>query len=263
VTTGLKTSDGADLAWSDTGPVDAPVLVLLHSLGSDRSMWRPQVERLSIARRVLAIDTRGHGASTTPPGPASLDALGTDVIATVDHLGIDAFHVCGVSLGGMTALWLGIHASRRLLSLTACNTAAKIGDAASWNARIEAVRSAGMESIRDAVVSRWFAPGFADRHPDWFEEANNVFAHTDPEGYAACCAALAVADLREQVGGIERPALIVGGDLDVATPPESARWLHEEIRGSELEILADAAHLSNLDRPDAFTSRLDGFLSSV
>ena len=113
------------------------------------------------------------------------------------------------------------------------------------------------------MLARWFAPGFADRHPDWFRDAQDVFAATDPAGYAGCCAALREADLRTMVAQIAVPTLVIGGELDLATPPADLEWLHQHISASELMILDHAAHLSNLDRDSQFTARLMEFLLSA
>jgi 3-oxoadipate enol-lactonase len=146
-------------------------------------------------------------------------------------------------------------------SLVAANTAARIGSVESWEERIAAVRAGGSEAIREAVLGRWFAPGFVEAHPEWFEQASRVFSATDPAGYIGCCGALATADLRQEVPGITAPVLVVGGTLDQATPPADAEWLHAAIAGSELVVLSGAAHLSNLDHADEFTARVSRFLA--
>lgn len=250
----------SDLARLVEGPPDAPPVVFLHSLGSDVSMWRPQAADLARDHLVVRVDTRGHGRSPAPDGPYSLAQLGRDVVAVADDLGLDTFHLVGCSLGGLTALWVAIHHGGRLRSLTAANTAAKVADADFWQARIDAVRARGLAGIRDDVVARFFATGFAQAHPDWFDEALAVFEHADADGYAGCCAALAHADLRDEVGAITAPTLVVGGEQDVATPPSDAEWLHDHVRDSRLVVLPDAAHLSNLDQPEAFTRALRSHL---
>jgi 3-oxoadipate enol-lactonase len=255
-------ADGS-IGWHDDGPADAVGVVLLHSLGADHSMWRPQTARLVERHRVIRADTRGHGTSSAPRGPYTLDVLAADVMAVVDAAGLDRFHLVGLSLGGQTALRIALDHPGRLLSVTASNTAAKLGDADAWNARIQAIRTGGMESIREAVLARWFTPAFAANHPGWFEEANRVFAATDPEGYVGCCTALATADLRSEVGSIGVRTLVVGATDDQSTPPHQAEWLHLHIPGSEIEIIPAAAHLSNLDQPEAFTDRLLRFLGAV
>jgi 3-oxoadipate enol-lactonase len=118
-----------------------------------------------------------------------------------------------------------------------------------------------MDGICDAVVPRWFAPGFPTAQPARYQATVRTFRATDPAGYIGCCQALALADLRDQVASIGIPTLIVGGELDASTPPEQQRWLHTQIAGSELTIFERAAHLSNLDRPEDFTTRLRRFVA--
>lgn len=243
-------------AWTVDGPAEAPAVVLLHSLGSDRSMWRPQAEALAGDHRVVRVDTRGHGAAPAPPGPYRLDDLGQDVLDVADALALDRFHLVGCSLGGLTALWVAVHHGDRLHSLTAANTAPRVGSADGWQQRIDAVRAHGLAGIRDDVLARFFAPGFPDREPDEWAEARAAFLRADDDGYAACCAALRDADLRDRVGDIAVPTLVVGGTEDVATPPEQQHELHAAVTGSELVVLEGAGHLANLDRPAAFTAAL-------
>lgn len=248
------------LATTVDGPPDAPAVVFLHSLGSNSTMWRPQAQALVGTHRVVRIDVRGHGASSSPPGPYTVDDLGRDVIAAADAEGLDTFHLVGLSLGGLVALWVALHHGERLRSLTAANTAARVANGEFWQARIDAVREQGLAGIRDAVVERFFGDRFPEAHPDWFAEAQEAFVACDPDGYIACCAALGDADLRDDVGRIDVPTLVVGGDQDVATPPADALWLHDHIADSHLAVLPRAAHLSNLDQPGLFTQVLRAHL---
>src|SRR5690349_9654266 len=139
-----------------SGPEDAPVLLLSHSLGTDFTMWDAQLPDFSKNFRVLRYDTRGHGHSEVSRGPYDFDMLGRDVLGLADTLGIGKFAFCGLSMGGLVGMWLGINASYRLQKLVLCSTAAKIGSADTWNARIEAVRKGGMKAIAPATMERWF-----------------------------------------------------------------------------------------------------------
>lgn len=238
------------------GRRDAEPLVLLASLGSDRRMWQPQVAALADRYLVVRVDPRGHGASATPPGEYSLADLGGDVVALLDHLELDRVHLCGVSLGGMTALWLAVHHADRLLSLTAANTAARIGSTAGWEERIAAVEAHGLDGIRDDVLPRFCAPGFPDTHPVTWQALRDGFVAGTAAGYAGCCAALRDGDLADDVTTITTPTQVVGGTLDVATPPDQQRQLAAAVPGARLHVIDGAAHLSNLDRPAVFTELL-------
>ena len=250
-------------SWTIDGPDDAPPVVLLHSLGSDATMWRPQVEALAGPYRTIRVDARGHGRAPAPPGPYTVDQLGQDVLDGADALDLGTFHLAGLSMGGLVALWVAVLHGDRLRSLTVANTAARVGSAEGWRARIDAVRAHGLEGIRDDVLARFFAPGFARSDPVTFAEAQAAFTAADDDGYASCCAALGDADLTEDVGRITTPTLVVGGELDVATPPDQARQLHDAIPGSRLVVLDGAAHVSNLDAPEAFTHALRQHLDAA
>ena len=253
--------DGVGISWHEVGREDAPAVVFLHSLGSDGSMWAPQAEALAPDYRVVLPDMRGHGASDAPSGPYSMARLVADVTAIADAAGIDRFHLCGLSIGGQMTLSAAGGHQDRIASAIACNTSPRFGTDEFWRARIAAIREGGMESIRETVIDRWFAGGFADNHPDWFAEANAVFASTPVEGYIGCCEVLATSDLRDSVSSISLPTLVVGGELDISALPAESEWLHSQIPGSRLEIIAGAAHLSNLDRPEVFTELVRDWLS--
>lgn len=244
--------DGYRIAYESSGNLEGPAVVFSHSLGLDGSSWDRQAAELGERYRIVRSDTRGHGRSDVPPGPYTVEELALDVVALADLLGIDRFHVVGLSMGGMIALWLAVHRPGRLLSAVFCNTAAKLGGPELWNARIAAVRAGGMASIADQVVPRFFSGSFEAREPEIFARARATLLGAAPEGYAACCAALRDADLRSDVDKIRLPSLVVGASEDVATPPENARWLHARIPGNELVVLKGAGHVSNLERPGAF-----------
>ncbi|WP_406898978.1 alpha/beta fold hydrolase [Klebsiella oxytoca] len=219
------------------GPQDAPVIVLSNSLGTTRAMWQPQIEALTQHFRVLRYDTHGHGA-TRKNGKVTLAQLGEDVVALLDHLNIAKAWFCGISMGGLTGLWLGRFAPERFYGLVVANTAARIGDQASWLSRARAVRQEGMEVVAALC---------------------HQLTHIDAEGYAVCCEALAAADLRAEVGQIAVPVLIVAGESDPVTTVADANFLHQQIATSEVVVLA-ASHLSNIEAPRAFSSALLGFI---
>ena len=256
------TSTGTRLAYAVAGRPWRPPLILTHSLGSDHRMWEPQVQALRSQYYIVSIDNIGHGESDVPKGDYSVEDMAAGVLAVADRAELERFHYCGLSVGGITGQWLGIHSSDRLLSLTLCNTAAKIGTAELWDERIQLARTKGMSALVDAVIARWFSPGFVERHPDRYADARATLLATEPDGYAGVCAALRDADLRDSVASITTPTLVIGGIRDQAAPIEQARALHEQIAGSRLVEL-DAAHLSNLDRHAEFTTELDGFLGAT
>jgi len=236
------------------------VLVFSNSLGTDFSMWDAQMPDLERRFRILRYDTRGHGLSSVTPGEYTVERLGLDILGVLDWLGFDRVHFCGLSMGGMIGMWLGMHAPNRLHRLVLCNTAARIGTNETWNARIAKVRKDGMRSVAAAVIERWFTPGFRASFPQKVARVRQMLENTSPEGYAACCAAIRDMDQRETLAEIEVPTLVIYGDSDSAIPVADAHFLADRIRGAK-QIELPAAHLSNIEQADGFTEAVNNFLS--
>jgi 3-oxoadipate enol-lactonase len=254
-------SGKARIHYALEGQSGAPALVLSNSLGTNYSMWDPQLPELRKKLRILRYDTRGHGQSSLTPGPYSIEQLGRDVIALLDALDLDRVHFCGLSMGGMIGMWLGANAPERLNKLVLCNTAAKIGTSEVWNARIEAVRKNGMKSVASAVVERWFSPAFREKPPATVSSTLKMLEAANPEGYAACCAAIRDFDFREQLSRIRVLTLVIAGAHDPSTPPADGRFLADQIQGAQYAEL-DAAHLSNIEAQDRFNNEVAKFLNS-
>lgn len=252
--------DGCRIAWRMSGPAGAPVLVFAHALGASSAMWRPQVEALSDRFRVLRYDSRGHGESDIMPGPYGIDRLGRDALGLIEALGLETVAFCGLSMGGFVGQWLGAHAPRRLRRLVLASTAPYMGPPEAWTDRIRTATEHGMSVVADAALERWFTPGFRARAPHAVEAVRQTVQATDPRGYAACAAAIAVMDLREDIRSITVPTLLIAGSEDPATPPARADELRAAIPGSRLETLS-AAHLSNIEQAEGFNALLTAFLS--
>jgi 3-oxoadipate enol-lactonase len=241
------------------GKPEAPVLMLSNSLGTDLDMWWPQMPALTAKYRVVRYDTRGQGKSSATPGPYTIAQHGKDVLALLDALAIERANFCGLSMGGMISIWLGIHAGHRLDKLVLCNTAAKIGTAERWNARIEAVRSGGMKSIAQGVIALWFTPPFAEKHADDVARVRTMLETSPADGYIACCMAIRDMDQRARLGDISVPTLVISGTQDTVTPPTEGAFAAEHVvNGRHVEL--DAAHLSNIEQRDKFTTALLDFL---
>ena len=180
-------SNGVRLNYRFDGAAGAPVLVHSNSLGANLSMWDPQIPALAERFRVLRYDTRGHGQSSVTTGPYSVTQLGRDVVGLLDAVGIERAYFCGLSMGGLIGMWLGIYTPERINRLVLCNTAAKIGATETWNARIEMVRTKGMGPVAETQAQRWFTPAFIARAPDVIAAARQMIASTSSEGYAANC----------------------------------------------------------------------------
>ena len=254
----IDTGNGR-LHYQLDGADDAPVLVMSNSLGTTLDMWLPQMPALVEHFRVLRYDTRGHGQSDITPGPYSIAQLGGDVIALMDYLKIPRAHFCGLSMGGMTGIWLGIHQPTRVDRLVLCNTSAAIGVPEMWNARIAQVRQGGMQVVIDTVLQRWFTDDFLSHAPAQVERVRAMLANTTVDGYVANCAAVRDMDQRADLGRIAAPTLVIGGKYDKSTPPEHGELIARAIPGARYVEL-NAAHLSNWEVAQAFTQQLLNFL---
>ena len=254
-------SDGARIWFTVEGPSDAPPLLLSHALGTSNELWGPQSDELRRRFRLVRYDGRGHGRSAAPAGEYSLEQLGRDAIAVLDAANVERAHVCGVSLGGQVALWLGAHAPRRVDRLVAANTGARIGTAALWNERIAAVRSAGLAPLTEGSVARWFTEGFRAREPEAVNAVAAGLAATPPDGYAACCAAIRDADLRPALHSIRAPTLVIAGLRDEATPIGLSERLRDGMPDARLLAL-DGAHLTNVECAAGFTAALADFFGN-
>lgn len=257
------------LNYQTYGSRDKPALIFSNSLGTGLSMWQPQIDALQHEFFLIAYDSRGHGLSESPNCehaaaglPAySIDLLGADVLSVLDDADIDRAHFCGISMGGLTGLWLGIYAPERLNKLVVCNTAAKIGQTDAWLQRAETVRREGLSEIARTAPQRWFTENFTARHPETVAGLTAKLAgDIDPQGYAACCEALAHADLRDSIARIPVPTLSVGGRYDPVTTPQDTETLQNAIPGAEL-VLLDASHISNIEAAAAFNQAVGGFLA--
>ena len=254
-------SGGARIDYSIAGAAAAPTLLFINSIATTRELWARQVPRLSKSFRVITYDARGHGFSQVTAGDYTIEQLGRDALAILDAAGVESAHVCGISLGGITAMWLGVHAPRRIKSLVLANTAARIGSLEMWTERIAFVKQQGMATLADLTMPRWFTDGFRAREPHTIEQFRTMVAACPKEGYLSCSAALRDEDLREAIAGIRCPVLCIAGNADPATPPEALQFIHEQIAGSKM-LLLDAAHLTNVEQHEAFTNAVTEFIPS-
>jgi len=223
-------------------------------------MWDPQVPDLLPHFQILRYDTRGHGASDSPPGEYLVEQLGQDILGLADALGISQFAFCGLSLGGAVGQWVAAQASQRVTHLALANTSPQFGARANWETRIATVQKNGMAAIVDTAMQRFFSPDTLAKENPHVGSIRSVFLGTDPVGYTGCCAALRDVDHNDLLQKIKSPTLVIVGDRDVSTPWSGhAEILAREIAGAKTLHLA-AAHLSNIERPRSFTTALLEFL---
>jgi 3-oxoadipate enol-lactonase len=242
------------------GTTGRPPLVLSNSLGTNVNLWDAQTAAFDGTHSVWRYDTRGHGQSDAPAGDYSIERLGRDLVAIIDATGAAPVDLCGVSIGGMAALWAAVHAPVKVRRVILANTAAKIGETSMWNDRIHSVQTAGMRPLADATMVRWFTEHFRTTHPEIVSRFRQTIERTDVDGYAGCCAALRDGDLRAAASQVSCPTLIVTGTHDVATPPEAGRWLGEQVPGARVVEL-DAAHLSNVECAAQFNVAVSSFIA--
>jgi 3-oxoadipate enol-lactonase len=240
------------------GSAEGPVLVLLNSLGTDLRMWEPQAAALRDEFRLVRLDTRGHGGSPVPAPPWTLADLGEDVLALLDSLGIAKASFAGVSLGGSMTVWIAANAPERVEYAFPCFTSAWFGGPDPWLARAETVRAEGVEAVADAVLERWFTP---QADPDLVARMREMIVATPPAGYASATEVVAHLDLRPDLGQIRAPTLVLSGSEDPACPPDIGRALATGIPGAEFFEVEGAAHLGNLERPEAVTHLIRSHLS--
>lgn len=241
------------------GPDDAPVLMLSHSLGLDYGMWDAQAADCQRFFRVLRYDLRGHGASEATAGEYTIEQLGRDALALADQVGVSQFAFCGLSIGGMIAQWLGIHAGERLTHLVIANSSPR-PDAAAIEARRKTVLEQGMAAVEPTAMGRFFSPPFLAANGPAVTWARRVLLGTDPAGYAGCCAAIRDTDMRGDLSRIAVRTLVVCGDGDVSMPwAGHSQVLAETIPGAGA-VRLPTAHISSLAAPRSFTAALQRFL---
>ncbi len=246
------------LAAHVRGADGAPAVVLSHALLTSHRMWDAQAALLAAhGWRVVALDTRGHGASSASPPPYRIDELVGDVVAVLDALGIARAHYVGLSLGGMIGFGLGIAHPERVLSLVLCDTRADApaAYAAPWDARIELARAHGCAALADATLERWFGRAFLDAHPDTAAAIGGLIAATPVDGFEGCARAIQGLDLLDRVERIGAPTTLLVGANDGDLPQVLAQ-LRARMRDAELEVIADAGHLANVDQRERFDAAL-------
>ena len=255
--------NGVELAYRFDGPEEGRTVMLSNSLMSDHTMWDGTVPALTDRYRVLRYDTRGHGRSGTTPGPYSIALLAEDAIGLMDLLGIRKVHFVGLSMGGMIAQQLGARFPGRVLSLGLCDTASEMPPRSMWEERLETARSKGTSGLVDATIQRWFTSPFIANSPAAIDKVRRMILGTGAEGYIACASAVRDMAQTTMLLKVKTPTLILVGRKDPACTVEQATVIHRMIDGSEMVILDDAAHLSNIEQPQAFNRALRTFIDRV
>jgi 3-oxoadipate enol-lactonase len=254
-----QTRDGATIAFESTisNPREQLPILFSNSLASDNTIWDAVVAGLP-ELATIRYDTRGHGLSTLGKGPNDIETLGRDALAVLDAAGVDRVIVCGLSLGGLTAMWLGVHAPERVAGLILANTAASYPPPHMWRERYEVALAQGMKPLVNATLQRWFKPSFCTPGNVVVERIASMISAIDPQGYAACARVLEVTDLNESLPRIRCPSLVIVGTHDPSTPPDRGEELENAIPDASMAAL-DAAHMSCVEDPVGFASLVRDF----
>ena len=256
----IDAGDGCLLNVSVEGRDGGPTLMLSNSLGCTLQMWEPQMAALTKQFRVVRYDRRGHGKSGVPPGPYSMERFGRDVLAILDDLNIAKTHWCGLSMGGMVGQWLGANAPERFDRIILSNTACYYPDPTNWLNRIKAVKEGGIAAVADTVIAGWLTADFREREPQITARMKAMLTASPVVGYLACCEALSTLDQRALLPTIKSPTLVIAGRHDPATPVAAGELIRSQIPGAGMTIL-EAAHISNVEQPQAFAEAVIGFLT--
>jgi 3-oxoadipate enol-lactonase len=254
---------GAVLHYADEGFAGGLPLVFINSLGTDLRIWDDVLPRFSSTYRLIRYDKRGHGLSGCPTGPYSLDQLGGDLAHLLDQLGVFRAVLIGDSVGGMIAMNVALERPDRVAGLVLCDTAAKIGEAVYWTERITAVRSAGIVPLAEGVLTRWLSPAFIRRQKTAYQGYFHMLTRTPREGYAATCEAIRDTDLRQRVGQIAAPALVVCGAEDQATPPDMVSELADQLPDARFILIPDAGHIPAIEQPAELAAHIHHFLREI
>jgi 3-oxoadipate enol-lactonase len=256
------TTEDAELRCEHSPRPGAPALLLLNPLGASLEIWDDQFAALSERYEVVRFDARGHGQSTTgSKTELTMEQLARDALAVLEVCGIARAHLCGLSIGGMTAMQIATLWPDRVLKVALCSTSAYMPSRETWNARIETVRKQGVAPLIEGILERWFTAPYRTAHPDQVERIRAMLLTAKPQGYAACAAAIRDMDQRESIKTITAKTLVIGGTHDPGTTPADQALLATSIPGAQL-VMLDAAHLVHIERQQEFTEALLQFLAA-
>ncbi|MBS7541856.1 alpha/beta fold hydrolase [Ancylobacter oerskovii] len=260
--TEIVASGGAEIAVRVDGPEHLPWIVLSNSLAADLSMWDDQIPFLTRSYRVLRYDTRGHGRSSAPAGAYSFELLVGDLVAVMDRFGIAQADILGLSMGGMTALGLGLAYPERVNRLICADARADAPPpfVAGWDQRIAAVEAGGMGAVLAGTMERWFTAVTRQHRPEVVDRASRMVLATSPVGYIGCARALQGLDYLRHLARMEPETLYIVGAEDAGAPPEAMRAMAAETPGAQFEILPGVAHIANMEDVASFNARVAEFL---
>lgn len=243
----------------------APVVMCSHSLAANRELWMRQLPDLSRQYQVLRYDIRGHGQSSAPEEPYSMEQLAEDAVKLLDRLEIPAVHFMGLSLGGMIGQILAAEHPQRVKGLVLCDTACRVDPELKpvWEERIQTARSQGMDALVQPTLERWLSHEFRRHEPEVTSQVEKMIRETPVAGFAGCCRAISEFDALPRLAKIEAPTLVLVGEDDPGTPVSEAETIAQHISGAELSVLKGARHLSNIEAYKEFNERVLSFLQGI
>jgi 3-oxoadipate enol-lactonase len=257
--TRVATNAGYALGYDQAGGGDATPIVFLHGVGSDKSVWRPQLEHFAKERRAIAFDYPGYGESDPAPEDTTRDDYAAAILSAMSELGVGRAHVCGLSLGGVVAIAIHAAAPDRCASLTLADTFASHPDGAAIYQR----SLAASDNLRVLAESRVDVLLAQPADSPVRSEVIETMARIDPAGYRIGAEAVWLADQRERAAAIRVPTLVLCGAEDRVTPAALSMALMRLIPGALYEPIERAGHLTNLERPDAFNTLVGAFIRGV
>jgi 3-oxoadipate enol-lactonase len=257
--------NGVDLNYRIDGKPEGPKIMFSNSLATNLSMWDPQVEALKNRYRILRYDKRGHGGSSEFDTPITMQTLAQDAVDLAREVGFLDAHFVGLSIGGMTGQAIGIHHPGTFRSLSLCATTSQIPPEMHplWHDRIALVKEKGMEPLVASTLERWFSEGYRDNHADKVAAIGNMVRNTSTTGYNRCSEAIIQMNFTEALAGVETPCLVVPGELDPALNVGMSEVIRDAIPGARMEIVKGAAHISNIEKADAFNRIIQQFFDGI
>ena len=259
--------NGHDLAYDEQGPPSGTSIVFVHGFPFNRSMWAPQLAALPSGLRAVVYDVRGHGESAVGTGQYSLEFFVDDLLALLDHLEIDRTMVCGLSMGGYIALRAVERHQERFGGLVLCDTKSAADSSAARAGRagsVLALQTRGVDAFAEQFTAAVLSPRTLENNPDLVQSVKAMITGNDPLGIAGTLLALAArTDTTPALAHMELPALVLVGEHDALTPPADAEALVAALPQATLQVIPDAAHLSNLENDAEFNRRLLDFLTGL
>ena len=247
------------------GDSSKPKIIFSNSLGSDLSMWDPQVEFFKSDYHIVRYDKRGHGESTPIKGPYTFDLLENDVIKIMDELNIEKSHFIGLSMGGMTSLGLALKHSNRFDKLVCCAARADMPPPAieAWDQRIAIVKEKGATGVVDGSLERWFSEEFRSNtvNNEIITKASEMIKKTSTNGYIGSCEAIKKLDYLKEIGKIKNKFLFISGETDVGAPALAMEEMHHLTSNSQYKCIPKVAHVFNLENPEDTNNIIKDFLS--